>query len=259
VSSIALPRRVVHHLPTSWLLAIAVVGLEIPYPLVHGYARDALTVTTVLVFAAASLVHASVTRRVTYALALLLIAGVGGLGAEILGVHTGVPFGDYRYTGGLGPTVFEVPVIVGLAWVMMAHPAHAVADRLSRRPVARWLVAAWALASWDVFLDPQMVNAHHWSWHLPAPHLPGISDVPLSNFGGWLLVALVLMGLLTPGTPHHGGRDDGPAIALWLWTWLSSTLANLLFFHRPAVAAWGFGAMGLVGIPLAIALRRRAP
>ena len=46
------------------------------------------------------------------------------------------------------------------------------------------------------------------------------------------------------------GRDDRPALTLWIWTWLSSTLANLAFFHRPAVAAWGLVAMALVGVPL---------
>jgi uncharacterized membrane protein len=256
VSSIAVERRVQRHVSPSWLLTLVVTGLEIPYPLVHGATRNALTVATVLVFACASLVHASTTGRTSYALALLLIAGLGGLLAEILGVHTGIPFGTYTYAGGLGPKVLGVPLVVGLAWLMMAHPASSVAARLAPHPVMRWLVAAWALASWDVFLDPQMVNAHHWSWQLPAAHLPGIDDVPLSNFGGWLLVAIVLMAVLTPAAGREPAHDDGPAIALWTWTWLSSTLANLLFFHRPAVAAWGFLAMGLVGIPLAVELRR---
>lgn len=258
VSSIAVARRAQRHVSPSWLLTLGVVGLEIPYPLVHGSTRNALTVATVLVFAFASLVHASTTGRPSYALALLLIAGLGGLLAEIIGVHTGVPFGEYRYAGGLGPKVLGVPIVVGLAWVMMSHPASSVAARLTARPVVRWLVAAWALASWDVLLDPQMVSADHWSWRLPAAHLPGINDVPLSNFGGWLLVALVLMAVLIPAAGREGTHDDGPAIALWTWTWLSSTLANLVFFHRPAVAAWGFVAMGLVGIPLSVSLRRSA-
>jgi len=49
---------------------------------------------------------------------------------------------------------------------------------------------------------------------------------------------------------------DGPALALWVWVWLSSTFANLVFFDRPAVAAWGFVAMGVVGVPLVARLRR---
>src|SRR4051794_37756215 len=135
-----------------WCLVAAVIALEVPYPLVHGHARNVLTVATVVVFAATSLAHAwcsSGRRRVVR----LLSVAVFGFTAEVVGVHTGVPFGDYHYIGGLGPTVAGVPVGGGLAWMMMAQPAACGAERISRGR-ARVVVAAVALASWDVFLDP---------------------------------------------------------------------------------------------------------
>jgi putative membrane protein len=230
-----------------WLLVAAAIALEIPYPLVHGSARNALTVVTVAVFALTSLVHAwlsSGRRRAAW----LVAVGVVGFAAEVLGVHTGLPFGAYHYTGGLGPTVASVPVAVGLAWMMMAQPAACVAERISTGR-SRVLVAAVALASWDVFLDPQMVRARHWRWQQLHPHLPGVNDVPLSNFGGWLLVSVVVMLMLATARTAPG-LDDRPAVTLWVWAWLSSALANLAFFGRPGVAGWGFLAMGLVGVPL---------
>ena len=54
------------------------------------------------------------------ALTLAGVAGGGGLIAEAVGVATGIPFGRYTYTGTLGPEVLGVPVIVPMAWVMMA-------------------------------------------------------------------------------------------------------------------------------------------
>jgi len=239
-----------------WTLTALVVALEIPYPLTHGAVRNGLTVATVLVFAAASLAHAATYGGSRRVLALLGVVGVGGFLAEVVGVHTGFPFGRYHYTGGLGPELLGVPVIIGLAWVMMAHPAVLVAARISRGR-AMVVVAAVALATWDVFLDPQMVAARHWTWTHPHPHLPGVADVPLSNYVGWLLVALVLMAALVAAAPVERVRDDRAPVTLWLWTWLSSTLANVAFFHRPAVAAWGFVAMALVGVPLLRSLVRR--
>jgi len=246
-------------MPWLWAAAAVVVATEIAYPLVHGHVRNAFTVTTVVMFASVSWLHARVTRGRRYATALVAVAAGGGFLAELSGVHTGIPFGDYRYTGGLGPTVAAVPLVVAAAWLMMAHPARVVAERLSRRRPARIAVTAVALAAWDVFLDPQMVAAHHWHWSDPTPHLPGVGDVPLSNFGGWFLVAALIAVALDAASPREvAGGDDGPMLLLWMWTWLSSTLANAAFFHRPAVAAWGFVAMGVVGVPLLVRLRQSA-
>jgi putative membrane protein len=245
-----------------WALVALVVATEIPYPLVHGQARDVLTVVTVLVFASASLTHAAVTRSWRTAAAMLAVFGAGGLAAEVVGVHTGVPFGDYGYTGGLGPGVAGVPLVIGLAWLMMAWPSICVAARITTATWARIGTAVVALASWDVFLDPQMVDAGHWRWRHPDPHLPGIGDVPLTNFGGWLLVSMLLMTVAHRLPGQRETRDDGPMVApmvtLWIWTWLSSALANVAFFHHPAVAGWGLLAMGIVGVPLLTWLRPTA-
>ena len=58
------------------------------------------------------------------------------------------------------------------------------------------------------------------------------------------------MALLHVVLKRRNVDDDRPMLAIWIWTWLSSALANVAFFHRPAVAAWGFAAMAVVGVPL---------
>ena len=152
----------------------AAVVAEIGYPLTSGSARDAVTVATVLLVAAAVHLHAwtAYGPRVTAVLAAVTVAG--GFAVETLGVHSGFPFGSYRYTGGLGPSVFGVPLVVAFAWPMLAWPAALAARRLCSSLIPRVLVGAWALAAWDLFLDPQMVAAGHWRWTDPQPHLPGV-------------------------------------------------------------------------------------
>lgn len=232
--------------------ALIVIALQLPYPLVHGDARDVLTVVTVVVFAAVSLGYALAYRGRSYAIALALVAGLGGFGVEVLGVHTGIPFGRYRYDGGLGPAVSGVPVVIGLAWLMMAHPCVVVAERIATNQIARVAAAAIGLAGWDVFLDPQMVDARHWHWADPSPHLPGIDRVPLSNLGGWLLVATVMAAALVAVPVRSDPVGERPLVVLWVWVWLSSALAALVFFGHPAVAGWGLLAMGVVGLPLLV-------
>jgi uncharacterized membrane protein len=242
------------------LLAAAVVLAQVAYPLTPvGTARDRLTVATVLLFAAASVLHAATSRGVRAAVALVVVAGGGGLLAEAVGVATGVPFGRYSYAGTLGPTALGVPLVIPLAWVMMAWPAYLVGLRLGRGPLARVAIAAVALASWDLFLDPQMVDAGHWQWSDPSPALPGVPTVPLTNYVGWALVALVLLALLDRTVRTGPSTLDGVPYALYLWTYASSVLALAAFFGLPAAALWGALGMGAVALPLARSLRRPMP
>jgi uncharacterized membrane protein len=231
-------------------LAGLTVLLQVGYPLVSGHPRDVLTVATVAAFFLATTSHALLTRGPGWTAGYLAVVLGVGLLAEAVGVRTGLPFGDYAYAGSLGWQLLDVPLVVPLAWAMFAYPCLLVGQRLGR-PV---LAGAWALASWDLFLDPQMVEAGHWRWLDVHASLPGVADVPVSNFAGWLVVALVVMGLLAR-LPHVPADDRAP-LALFLWTWASSVLANLAFFGRPGVAVVGGLAMGVVGLPLVRAGRR---
>ena len=245
-------------------LAALTVLAQVAHPLVRGGTRDALTVATVLLFAAASLAHALATRGVRTAATVLVVLGCGGLLAEAVGTRTGFPFGPYTYADTLGPAVLGVPAVIPPAWVMMGWPAWLVGSRLAGPRAGRArraLVAGVALATWDLFLDPQMVAAGHWRWADPAPALPGVPDVPLTNYAGWLAVAIAMAALLDVALPA-AARAPAPAdtvpYALYLWTYASSVLAHAAFFGLPASALWGALGMGLVAVPLARSLRPRA-
>ena len=230
---------------------------QIAYPLVGGGARNGLTVATVVLGFAAAVSHAVVTRGTRTAVVLVLTTAGGGLLVEATGTATGVPFGEYAYSDSLGPAVLGVPWVIPLAWTMMAWPAWLVAGRL----IAGWprvLVSGWALASWDLFLDPQMVDAGHWTWSSPGVALPGVPGIPVSNYAGWLLVAVVMSAFLHLLVPDGDAPRAAPMLGFYLWTYASSVLAHAAFFGLPASAAWGALGMGLVAIPLAARLLRPA-
>ncbi len=236
--------------------ACAAVALQIAYPLTHGSTRDAVTIAVVLTFAAASAAHAVRTLGWLRGGALVLVIMAGGFAVEVLGVHTGVPFGSYAYADSLGPRLFTVPLLLGAAWTMLAWPAAVVARRLAASYLGRVGIGAWALASWDLFLDPQMVADGHWTWSSTAPHLPGVDTVPLTNYAGWLLVSLVVSLLLQAFVPRPI-EDDAVPVALYLWTWIGSVVAFLVFLDGLAAAAgWGALGMGLVAVPLVAQLIR---
>ena len=240
------------------VLASTAIGLQISYPLLSGSARSRVTVATVVVFAAAVVASALVTRRRSAVAALAAVAAIG-LAAELVGSHTGVPFGRYRYADTLGLRLAGVPLVIALGWLMMAWPAALAARRLVTGRLARVVVGAWALAAWDLFLDPQMVDAGHWAWAHPDPHLPGVATVPLTNLAGWLAVSIPVSVLLQRVLDHHPARvpGDGWMHGLYLWTYASSVLAVGVFLGLPWAAGWGAVGMGVVAVPLARRLSAR--
>ena len=240
------------HLPAA--LAGTTVLLQVAYPLLSGRPRDLLTIATVLAFFLASASHAVLHRGARWAAAYVLVTAGTGLLVEAVGTRTGVPFGDYAYADSLGPQVLGVPFVIPLAWAMMAYPCLLAGQRLAAGPVGAAVLGGTALAGWDLFLDPQMVQAGHWTWSGVQLSLPGSPDVPVSNHLGWLAVAVLMLGALQL-LPRRPADDRVPA-ALLLWTWASSVLAFAVFFGRPTTALVGAVGMGLVVVPYARALWR---
>jgi uncharacterized membrane protein len=239
-----------------WTLVAAAVGVQIAYPLMPETWRTEVTVASVVVFFVAAVADAARVHGPAGAVVLTAVAGGGGLAAEAVGVATGRPFGHYAYTGTLGPELLGVPVAVPLAWVMMAWPALVVARTLVVRGPAVAVVGAAALTAWDVFLDPQMVAAGHWTWFDTAPGLPLIPGIPLTNYLGWLLVSTVIMAILDRALPRQQ-IPSAPASALYLWVYFSSVMGHAVFFDLPGSAITGGVLMGAVAVPFAVALGRR--
>lgn len=233
------------------------------------------TIASVLLFAVTSALHALSTGG--WRLAGAILGGIACISfiAEALGVATGFPFGEYTYTGGLGPSLLGVSLIVPLAWTTLAYPAWVVAVRLvghstGWRQLIRLGVGAWALTAWDVFLDSQMVAAGNWGWANPEPSLLGTPGIPLTNYAGWLLISFVIMlfidvayrslrHLPESAQPAEIGtsntqRRDAVVYSVYFWTFVSSLIGNLTFWQRPSVALAGSIAMGIVVVPLGFIL-----
>jgi uncharacterized membrane protein len=239
-----------------WLFALATIGAQITYPLVDGEWLRRVTIASVVLFFLASLTHAWAHRGPRWALTFVVVSAGCAFAAEAAGVRTGVPFGDYSYSSTLGSQVLDVPVVVPLAWSMMAYPVFLAARRLTRRFTA--VIGAIGLAGWDIFLDPQMVSDGLWHWSDPSPSLPGIDTVPLTNLAGWLGVAFIMMLVLCATLPRDRSSETVPAVLL-LWTYAGSVVGNVFWFGSDAVALAGGIAMGIVVLPYAWVLWQSRP
>ncbi|WP_435183518.1 bisanhydrobacterioruberin hydratase [Halobellus sp. EA9] len=123
-------------------------------------------------------------------------AGVGALtlyayGIEYLGVHTGIPYGDFFYGVDLGPIVAGVPLGLPVFFIPLVMNSYLLCllllgERAARTGVRVAAVIAAVLAM-DVVLDPGAVALGFWVY----PNGGAFYGVPLSNYAGWVLSATV--------------------------------------------------------------------
>ena len=172
-----------------------------------------------------------------------------GVALEYTGVATGVPFGRYRYTGVLVPSLpGGVPLAMGFAWLFIVVCGLFTARRLFGRvltglPLA--LAGAALALGLDLLLEPVAYRVKgYWQWLDPGPGA-GYYGVPWSNFAAWFAAALVMNRLLVS---FIGGE---PA----KWTWLPAALyvMNVVLFAMVDLAH-GLWAPALIGLLLLGAL-----
>jgi len=229
-----------------WGLAAATILGQIIWVLAEGN-RPGLSILTVVTFFLASASHAVLNRGWTWALGFLAISLAFGWGIERLGLVTSFPFGTYEYADALGPKLGGVPLVIPLAWSMMAYPILLAAQRLTSTGVGTALIGGWGLAAWDLFLDPQMVGEGYWRWARRGRY----RGIPATNYLGWFLVGLAIMAALEKLLPAD--HDDAPArrmlVGEYAYMAAMETVGFGLFFRDPLVAAVGGAAM----LPLAVA------
>jgi putative membrane protein len=224
--------------------------LQMSYPLVSGTTLQIVTIATIYIGATAMVLHAFLSYGIKYAWRYLLFAALFGYFIELIGVHTGWPFGVYTYDSSLGVSLFSVPLVVPFAWVMMIHPALVAARKVAPRWV--FLYGGALLAGWDLFLDPLMVSAGRWTWEVPGAHIPFVPEIPLSNFFGWLLSGCIIVGFLNVVLPFERRKESASLRAvtfLLAWVLFSSFIGNLFFFDRPGLALMGAAFFGAFAVP----------
>lgn len=244
---------------TEWVPAVVTAAAMIATPLARrgGSTRRALAsvvVTGLCATTSAASNRVWGPRRTAGAFSVIAV-GTGAI--ERIGTATGVPFGEYSYTGQLRPHIGGVPVIVPLAWFAMAVPAReaahaALADHST--PLCRIIGGAAALTAWDLFLDPQMVGEGYWGWQRRGRY----RGIPASNFIGWFITALGVMAVLEVALPvadRQAADDTSPdAVLVGEYATMAAmeTLGFAAFFKDRVVAAVGGAAM----MPIAAAAVR---
>ncbi len=198
----------------------------------------------VFIFLGAYLLLATLQWGAGRAAAFLILGYLISWAAELCSIHCGLPFGEYLYipaTLDRELWVAGVPLMDSLSYVFIAYASYCLALlalgrgrwqgwdfhledeaawQLSRRPL---ILGAALMASLDIVIDPAALRGYRWFLGQTYGYPEGgvYFGVPLSNFAGWFLVALILIRALqylasAPAPAHirDWGRRTFPSQAL---------------------------------------------
>jgi uncharacterized membrane protein len=139
--------------------------------------------------------------------------------SEFSSIHWGFPYGDYFYlpsTLDRELWVFGVPFMDSLSYVFLAYCSYAMAlfilspvlfsrnqilileTRHLRRSPQTLVLGAFLFVLLDIIIDPVALKGDLWFLgQIYGYRQNGLYfGIPMSNFGGWLLVGLVMIAIL---------------------------------------------------------------
>lgn len=169
---------------------------------------------------------------------------------EHVGVTTGVPFGRYTYSEGLGIKVGgAVPLPIPFAWLIVVPTAIGAASLLGAR---RWwvlLVAPLLVLAFDLLLEPFAAHVlEYWRWIDRGPYYA----VPTVNFVAWWATGLALTSITLL---LCGWRVTEPRVLPWLPGLLYSL--HLVQFALVDLV-YGYWLAALIGLAVLALLAWRA-
>jgi len=104
---------------------------------------------------------------------------------EVLGVNTGLIFGNYRYGSALGLKVWEVPLLIGVNWLILVYCTGIFLQSVHVKN--KWVfsaIGALILLGIDFLIEPVAIKFDYWSWY------GGI--IPVQNYIGWYVFSFFL-------------------------------------------------------------------
>jgi len=156
-----------------------------------------------------------------YFFIFMFITMLSGFFIEVAGVHTALIFGSYEYGPTLGLKVWEVPLVIGINWLILVYCTGVICHKLSVNILTKTALAGLMMVLLDVLIEPVAIVHNYWQWKE--------NEIPLQNYAGWYASSFLLLWIFYK-MPF--GKQN--AFARYLYIIMISFFAVLNLLH----SAW---------------------
>lgn len=132
-------------------------------------------------------------------LAFLVCCYIIGMISEFVGTKTGILFGNYTYGHVLGPSVWGVPLIIGINWFLVIYCSGITMSSLLSKAIIKKdepnkkfktlslvIDGALLVVLFDWLLEPVAVKLGYWQWK---------GEIPVWNYLSWFVLGIVLLSI----------------------------------------------------------------
>jgi uncharacterized membrane protein len=127
--------------------------------------------------------------RSWFVFALIFILGMA---IEIIGVKTGIIFGEYSYVNSsLGWQWYSVPILIGVNWVFLVYASAALFESFRMSKVIKIIAGSSVMVLYDFIMEFAAPIMNMWKF--------AKSPVPIENYIIWFISAIVFHSFIQYG------------------------------------------------------------
>ena len=158
--------------------------------------------TPVTLLLMAALLIITQTKKNSHFFLFAFICFAVGMCTEMLGVNTGLLFGQYQYGNVLGYKLFGVPLLIGINWFVIVFCSGSITHQIQCWIEGKYQDADQQLSSviklvslifdsatlatfFDYVMEPVAVKLGFWKWQN--------NEIPFYNFLCWFIISALLM------------------------------------------------------------------
>ncbi len=123
--------------------------------------------------------------KLIYAVCITILLGYV---VEVLGVASGILFGEYQYGQTLGWKLMDVPIIMGVNWLILSFSSLGIIGKITSNSFLKVIMASLIMVVLDVLIEPIAIKLDFWTW--------ADVNVPVQNYIMWFFSALIINSII---------------------------------------------------------------